>query len=247
MERIAFINGETFYYWSTLILAIAAVAAMALYASLYVKKGGNVLALTSSIMLSTVLGIPMARFLHWYCRAASYESLQTAMTDYTVGGYALMGGYADFVRSFAREHGLALCDYHKAMTRAMQTEILFDPDRVHPTQNGHAVMAKEFLSMLGIDYEPLKTFSDDIEEWYDVTQTLRNIITTEFLMIPGYANMNDDERSAKISEYYENMKNGSYAPGPYFERLVLAYVKDKPSWSEYVDFVKKFMKRRGSS
>ena len=62
MERIAFINGETFYYWSTLILAIAAVAAMALYASLYVKKGGNVLALTSSIMLSTVLGIPADRF-----------------------------------------------------------------------------------------------------------------------------------------------------------------------------------------
>ena len=108
-------------------------------------------------------------------------------------------------------------------------------------------MAKEFLSMLGIDYEPLKTFSDDIEEWYDVTQTLRNIITTEFLMIPGYANMNDDERSAKISEYYENMKNGSYAPEPYFERLVLAYVEDKPRRSEYVDFVKKFMKRWGSS
>ena len=91
MERIAFINGETFYYWSTLILTIAAVAAMALYASLYVKKGGNVLALTSSIMLSAVMGIPMARFVHWYCRAASYESFQVAMTDYGAGGYALMG------------------------------------------------------------------------------------------------------------------------------------------------------------
>ena len=178
------------------------------------------------------------------CTPAPYAEYQkTDEFPPLPGGYALIGGYADFVRSFAREHGLALCDYHKAMTRAMQTEILFDPDRVHPTQNGHAVMAKEFLSMLGIDYEPLKTFSDDIEEWYDVTQTLRNIITTEFLMIPGYANMNDDERSAKISEYYENMKNGSYAPGPYFERLVLAYVKNKPSRSEYVDFVKKFMKR----
>ena len=91
MERIAFINGETFFYWSTLILTIAAAAAMALYASLYVKKGGSGLALTSSIMLSTVFGIPMARGIHWYCRAAAYESFRVAMTDYSTGGYALMG------------------------------------------------------------------------------------------------------------------------------------------------------------
>ena len=91
MERIAFISGETFYYWSTLILAMAAIAAMMLYAAVYVGKGGKGLALMSSVMLSTVMGIPLARLIHWYCRAASYESFQVAMTDYTSGGYALMG------------------------------------------------------------------------------------------------------------------------------------------------------------
>ena len=91
MEKIAFINGETFFYWSTLILAVAAVAAIALYAALYVKKGGSGLALTSSIMLSALMGIPLSRLIHWYCRTASYESFQVAMTDYSAGGYALMG------------------------------------------------------------------------------------------------------------------------------------------------------------
>lgn len=91
MEKIAFISGEYFFYWSTLILAMAAVAAMALYGALYVKKGGSAGALFGSIMLVTVVGIPLCRLVHWYCRTASYESFQKAMTDYSTGGYALLG------------------------------------------------------------------------------------------------------------------------------------------------------------
>jgi prolipoprotein diacylglyceryltransferase len=37
------------------------------------------------------LGLVAARFFHWYCRADSYDGFLAAMTDYTSGGYALMG------------------------------------------------------------------------------------------------------------------------------------------------------------
>lgn len=161
------------------------------------------------------------------------------------GGYALIQGYAEFVRDFAREHGLALCDYHKTATKYMQNEILYAPDRVHPMPNGYAVMAKEFLSTLGIDYEPLESFSEDIDEWYNVTQTLRNIITTEFLITPNYMNLNDDERYADIKARYENIKNGTYAPDKFFEGLIKSYVVEKPRQAQHIEFVKKFMKNRG--
>ena len=42
MEKIAFISGGTFIYWSSIILTLAVVAAMAVYAGLYIYKSGNV-------------------------------------------------------------------------------------------------------------------------------------------------------------------------------------------------------------
>ncbi len=91
MEKIAFISGDRFIYWSPIILALAALAAICVYCAAYVGKGRNLLAAAVSVALSVLLGMPMARLLHWYCRTASYESLEAAMTDYTKGGYALAG------------------------------------------------------------------------------------------------------------------------------------------------------------
>lgn len=91
MESIAFISGTTFIYWSSIILALAAVTAITMYAALYLAKGGKVMALSVSIPVAMVLSIIMSRFIHWYCRDDSYESMHAAMTDYSWGGYALMG------------------------------------------------------------------------------------------------------------------------------------------------------------
>jgi prolipoprotein diacylglyceryltransferase len=110
MEKIAFIYGETFLYWGTLILTLAAVAAIALYAALYVKKGGSALSLTAGVMLSAVIGIPLSRLIHWYCRAASYESLRVAMMDYSTGGYALMGVFIACLLAAVLLRVLRLCD-----------------------------------------------------------------------------------------------------------------------------------------
>lgn len=94
MEKIAFINGGTFIYWSSIILALAVVAAIAMFSALYLNKSGNVTALALFIPMAMLSSIVLGRLVHWYCRADGYESMEAALTDYTWGGYALMGIFA---------------------------------------------------------------------------------------------------------------------------------------------------------
>ena len=91
MEKIAFISGGTFIYWSSIILTLAALTAIAIFAAMYIGKGGNVIGLCVTIPLAMVGSIALSRLLHWYCRSDAYESLEAAMTDFSRGGYALMG------------------------------------------------------------------------------------------------------------------------------------------------------------
>ena len=94
MENIAFINGGTFVYWSSIILTIAVIAAIAFFAGLYLWKSKNGMALSLTIPVALLTSIVLARWIHWYCLTDSYDSLEAAMTDYTWGGYALMGAFA---------------------------------------------------------------------------------------------------------------------------------------------------------
>ena len=94
MEQIAFISGNTFIYWSPIVLALAAMAGAAIYAAFYLNKSNNFLAMGLSILMSVLLAIPLARMIHWYCYPANYADFKTAMTDYTTGSYALLGVFA---------------------------------------------------------------------------------------------------------------------------------------------------------
>lgn len=94
MDRIAYIYGEVFIYWSSIVLTLAAVAAILLFLGVYLYKYENILAAAVVVPLSIVLSLVFGRFMHWYCRADSYVSFASAMTDYSFGGYALMGVFA---------------------------------------------------------------------------------------------------------------------------------------------------------
>lgn len=91
MDRIAYIIGETFIYWSSIILALAVLAAVCLFLSLYLRKSRNVVAAVLFVPLAMLVSTVLARLVHWYCRTDAYVSLKAAMTDYSGGGYALMG------------------------------------------------------------------------------------------------------------------------------------------------------------
>ena len=93
MEKVAFINGGTFVYWSSIMLTIAVLAAIACFAGIYLWKSKNGMALSLTVPVALLLSVVIGRWVHWYCLTDSYESLRAAMTDYTWGGYALMGPF----------------------------------------------------------------------------------------------------------------------------------------------------------
>lgn len=94
MDRIAFIFGEIFIYWSSIVLTLSVAVAIFLFLSFYLWREGNGVAAAAVIPLAIVLSLVFSRFMHWYCRADSYASFASAMTNYGAGGYALMGAFA---------------------------------------------------------------------------------------------------------------------------------------------------------
>ena len=94
MDRIAFIINETFVYWSFIILTLAAVVAICFFLAFYLRKSGNGLAAACLIPLSVLTSLYAARWIHWYCSADSYASMEAAMADLTQGNFALMGVFA---------------------------------------------------------------------------------------------------------------------------------------------------------
>lgn len=91
MDKLAFIIGDTFIYWNSIVLTLAALVAIGFFLAFYIGKGGNAVAGFAAVPLCLILGLVFSRFFHWYCRADSYDSFTAAMTNYTSGGYALMG------------------------------------------------------------------------------------------------------------------------------------------------------------
>ena len=94
MENVGFILGKTYIYWSSVVLAVAAAAAICMFLGLRLASGekmtGTFILIPFGVLLSMVLG----RFVHWYCNPDSYASFVGAMGDYSSGNYALMGVFA---------------------------------------------------------------------------------------------------------------------------------------------------------
>ena len=91
MDRIAFISNESFYYWSQIILAMAAVTAILLFLGFYLRKSGNALAAVLTIPITLALSLVLGRLTHWYSNANSYGGFSEAMSNYSTGAYALYG------------------------------------------------------------------------------------------------------------------------------------------------------------
>lgn len=116
MDKLALISGESFIYWNSIVYTLAAATAIAFFLAFYIGKCGNAVAGFAAVPLSIVLGLVAARFFHWYCRADSYESFAAAMTDYTSGGYALMGV---FLGCFLAAAILRLLCLHRSLPKML--------------------------------------------------------------------------------------------------------------------------------
>jgi len=116
MDKLALISGESFIYWNSIVYTLAAATAICFFLAFYIGKCGNAVAGFAAIPLSIVLSLVAARFFHWYCRADSYESFASAMTDYTSGGYALMGV---FLGCFLAAAILRLLFLHRSLPKML--------------------------------------------------------------------------------------------------------------------------------
>ena len=93
MEKIAFIIGETFVYWSSIILTLAVITAICMFAFFYMKNSRNAIAWAIFVPAAIIASLYISRFLHWYCFADSYSSMESAMDDFSRGSFALMGAF----------------------------------------------------------------------------------------------------------------------------------------------------------
>ena len=83
MERIALIAGDSVIYWRSLLITAGTVTAIMFFLAFYLRKPDTSFSAAFAIPMAMMLSLLFSRFLHWYCRADSYLSLSTAITDYS--------------------------------------------------------------------------------------------------------------------------------------------------------------------
>lgn len=93
MDKIALYAGGTPIYWCSLALTLGTIVAVCFFLAFYLGKSGNAAAGFAAVPVGILLSLALARFFHWYCQADSYESFRAAMTDFSGGGFALMGAF----------------------------------------------------------------------------------------------------------------------------------------------------------
>ena len=118
MEQIAFISGNSVFYWNSIVLALAAGAASCIFLAFYLP-GGRPGAAAAAVPGALVLSLFFGRLLHWYVRPDSYPGFWSAITDYTSGGYALMGCFVGCAAAAGLVRLLRLEPFAPAMLDAM--------------------------------------------------------------------------------------------------------------------------------
>lgn len=94
MDRIAFVLGDIFLYWNSIVLTLSALTAICFFLAFYLGKHSNGAAAAVAVPMGMVLSVILARLIHWYFQPDGYPGFLGAMTDYTTGGYALLGVFA---------------------------------------------------------------------------------------------------------------------------------------------------------
>lgn len=135
------------------------------------------------------------------CTPSPYNEYGEGDAEVWRGGAAALVGYSAFVREFAREKGYSLCDYNSYLTRAMQTQKVYNPeDRVHPSDHGYYLMAKCFLESQGIEACQETPVPEYLKAWCEKTEDLRDIHYVENNIIEN-RDMSQEEKYDFVREY----------------------------------------------
>ncbi len=91
MNKIAFIFDDFVINWSSIILVLAVVAAIAVCFALAASKPGYSTPLAIMLPIAMIFGLVIGRIIHWYCRTDQYKSFAHAFADFSIGGFSLIG------------------------------------------------------------------------------------------------------------------------------------------------------------
>ncbi len=155
------------------------------------------------------------------CTQTPYAEYMESDETVLRGGFALMQAYADYIREFAKDKGYPVCDYHDYFIRTMQTETIYNLDRVHPTNRGQYYMAKCFLEYQCFDLGEEKELPGDVAKWHEVVGKIRHVFATEHNILSDDFTLTDEERATKIKDYFDNEQTGPYVD--YFKQLASKY------------------------
>lgn len=172
------------------------------------------------------------------CTPAPYDEYQEGEGVVWKGGFALMAGYANAVRNIAAELGLPVCDYHKYMSRAIQDEVLYMADRVHPNPKGQYYMAKCFLEFQGLEIGEYYDFPEYMKEWREKVKTYRNIWATEKNIVWQF-DLTAEEYIARIKAYVEEF-DGDDSRQPFLD-WGKEYLVTKPNQEQLRDEINHIM------
>lgn len=158
------------------------------------------------------------------CTPLPYDEHTVTEQKAFVGGYALLLGYADFVRTLARERGLELCDTFSYFARRIETDSCYSADHIHPNEHGFYHLARCILLHQGLEIGEEKPIPEYLNEWGDRISRLRTVFAAEYMIIKDQT-LDDEGKIAFMRDKIERCDWGQAV----FERFIRAYVADKPN------------------
>lgn len=91
MNKIAVFYGDTTIYFSSVLIALAILAAFIIGLAIYMPRHRFGIAMWIFFPTATVSSVLLSRIIHWYCNTEQYTDFNSAITDYTTGDYCIIG------------------------------------------------------------------------------------------------------------------------------------------------------------
>lgn len=176
------------------------------------------------------------------CTPPPYAEYIESDVEPLPGGCALLLGYAEFLKAYAKEHGYPLCDQHSYITRAMQYETIYRADRVHLLDRGHYYLAKGFLAFQGFDLGEEKELPADVQEWNEHMGMVRSLFAAEHFVMHDDFTSTEEQRIQAIADWLEQEKDRPDTD--YYKMLYQKHQRNKHTQQEHIRFCKEFMKKR---
>jgi len=166
-----------------------------------------------------------------------YAEYQPGDTPVLPGAYALTVGYAAATKALAAELGCDFIDVHQHLSEKMQTAGLYEPDRIHPTPQGHYHIA-EAIMRRQVRYMQGRATDSYVGHLTGLISQFRSIWAVEYMLI-GDDSLTDSERIAFMEKYVaeERWNNPEYADSlkAYFREIAEGYLTRKPMQAELAE------------